>query len=240
MRRIALPPMLGGLVQATLPAMEGVTFTDLPACPECSGPVKRHDRKEKRFARMLMDGQVTDIHILVDRFRCRSCGGFWYAREPFYEGVRFGIPVVDLAITLSRIHPYHRTEKILAALGLVVDRGTIRLYALRAQREVPATNTFGMPLPLSLFALSNLVSRRPKGSPVTGAEVLAALGLPPAHRAPEHPPPPPPYEGDEGNDEDEEERRDPGEVQEHGEAEGGREEGAGQCPAPRKATSFTA
>lgn len=188
MRRLPVPPMLGDLIQTTFQAMEGVTFTDLPACPECGGPLQRHDRKEKRFARILVDGQERDIHVLVDRFRCRSCGGFWYAREPFYEGVRFGIPVVDLAITLAGIHPYHRTGKILAALGLLVDRGTIRLYARRAQREVPATNIFGIPLPLSLFRLSNLVSRRPKGSAVAGAEVLAALGLPPAHRAPEHRP----------------------------------------------------
>jgi hypothetical protein len=191
MRRLPVPPMLGGLIENTLLAMEGVTFTDLPGCPECGGPLRRHDRKEKRFARILLDGQERDIHVLVDRFRCRSCGGFWYAREPFYDGVRFGIPVVDLSITLAGIHPYHRTGKILAALGLLVDRGTIRLYAQRAQREVPATNIFGIPLPLSLLRLSDLVSRWPKGSPVTGAEVLAALGLPPAHRAPEHPPPPP-------------------------------------------------
>jgi hypothetical protein len=191
MRRLAIPPMLGDLVGTTILAMEGVTFTDLPACPDCGGPLKRHDRKEKRFARMLTGEEERDVHVLVDRFRCRSCGGFWYAREPFYDGVRFGIPVVDLSITLSRMHPYHRTEQILASLGVLVDRGTIRLYARRARREVPATGILGIPLPLSLFRLSNLVSRRPKGSPVTGAEVLAALGLPPAHRAPEHPAPPP-------------------------------------------------
>ena len=191
MRLPAIPPMLGDLVETTILAMEGVTFTHLPACPECGGPLRRHDRKEKRFARMLVDGGQRDVHVLVDRFRCRSCGGFWYAREPFYEGVRFGIPVVDLSVTLSHTYPYHRTGKILASLGLLVDRGTVRLYARRAQREVPATGILGIPLPISLFRLSNLVSRRPKGSPVTGAEVLAALGLPPAHRAPEHLPPPP-------------------------------------------------
>jgi hypothetical protein len=232
--------MVGDMIQDTILAMEGVTFTELPACPGCAGLLKRHDRKEKRFARILVDDRERDIHVLVDRFRCRSCGGFWCAREPFYEGVRFGIPVVDLAITLARIHPYHRTERILAALGLIVDRGTIRLYARRAQREVPATGILGLPLPVSLFRLSNLVSGRPKGSPVTGAEVLAALGLPPAHRAPGRPLPPPPEEGDEGEDEDEEEGRDPGHVEEEGEPEGGREEDGRQDPAPRRATSFTA
>ena len=191
MKRIIIPPMLGQLVTASLLAMDGVTFTGLPACPSCGGPLKRHDRKEKLFARMIADGKERDVHVLVDRFRCPSCGGFWYAREPFYEDTRLGIPVVDLSVTLARIHPYHHTERILAALGLAVDRGTIRKYALRALREVPATNILGLPLPFSLFSLSNLVSRRPKGSPVTGAEVLAALGLPPAYRAPEHPPPPP-------------------------------------------------
>jgi hypothetical protein len=182
--------MLGDLIQSTLLALDGVSFADLPACPRCNGPLKPHDRKEKRFARMKVGGDTKDVHVLVARFRCGSCGGFWYAREPFYESVRFGIPVVDLAITLSGIHPYHRTERILASLGLLVDRGTIRLYARRVQRQVPATDLLGMPLPISLLSLSNLVSRRAKGSAVTGAEVLAALGFPPAHRAAPHPPPP--------------------------------------------------
>ncbi|HUK39358.1 MAG TPA: hypothetical protein VLV30_09610 [Methanomicrobiales archaeon] len=209
MKRIAIPPMLGDLIRSTILAMDGVAFTDLPACPECGGPVKRHDRKEKRFATMEVDGTRRDIHVLVSRFRCESCGGFWYAREPFYEGVRFGIPVVDLAIALSRIHPFHHTGRILASFGLVVDRGTIRLYASRARRPVPATDLLGTPLPISLLNLSNLVSRRPKGAPVTGAEVLAALGLPPAHGAPHHPPAPA-EEREEGDEEDEEEGRNSG------------------------------
>ncbi|MDD1663326.1 MAG: hypothetical protein LUQ60_06225 [Methanomicrobiales archaeon] len=215
MRRPAIPPMLGDLIRSTLLAMDGVSFTELPACPECGSLLRRHDMKERRFARLLMDEEVRDVHVAVARFRCGSCGGFWYAREPFYEGVRFGIPVVDLAVTLSLVHPYHRTEGILATLGLIVDRGTIRMYAGRAQRVVPATNLLGIPLPISLLNLSNLVSRRPKGSPVTGAEVLVSLGLPPAYRAARQPAPPP-QEREEGNEEDEEEAGDPRTEADHG------------------------
>jgi hypothetical protein len=218
MKRIAIPPMLGDLIRSTILAMDGVSFTSLPACPECGGSLKRHDRKEKRFARMRVDDAERNIHVLVDRFRCCSCGGFWYAREPFYEGVRFGIPVVDLAVTLSRIHPYHHTERILASLGLLVDRGTIRMYAGRARREVPATGLLGIPLPISLLGLSNLVSRRPKGTPLTGAEVLGALGFPSARRAAERPSPPP-EDRDEGDEEDEEKGRDPGEKEERAQGE---------------------
>ena len=210
MRRIAIPPMLGDLIRTTILAMDGVSFTDLPACPECDGTLRHHDRKKKRFARMRVDGEEKDIHVSVGRFRCRSCGGFWYAREPFYEGVRFGIPVVDLAVTLSRVHPFHHTERILASLGLIVDRGTIRTYAGRAQRPVPATDLLGIPLPISLLNLSNLVTRRVKGTPVPGAEALLALGLPPAHRTAEHPPLHP-QDRDEGDEENEEEGREPGE-----------------------------
>jgi hypothetical protein len=218
MRLIAIPPMLGELIRTSILAVDGVSFTDLPACPECGGPVRRHDRKEKRFARMWVDGEEKDVYVLVSRFRCGSCGGFWYAREPFYEGVRFGIPVVDLAIALSRIHPYHHAERILAFIGLVVDRGTIRAYVRRAQRPVPATDLLGIPLPISLLNLSNLVSRWPKGVPVPGAEVLAALGLPPARRAAEHPPPLP-QERDQGYEQDEEEGRDPGKEEDRGQGQ---------------------
>jgi len=204
--------MFGDLIRTTLLAMDGVSFTFLSACPRCGGLLRHHDRKERRFARLLVDGAERDVHVLVSRFRCRSCGGFWSAREPFYEAVRFGIPVVDLALTLSRNHPYHRTERILASLGLLVDRGTVRIYALRAQRPVAATALLGMPLPISLIRLSNLVSRWPKGAPVPGAEVLAALGLPPADRAPLHPPPAP-QDRDEGEEEDEEEGGNPEEIE---------------------------
>jgi len=215
MRHPAIPPMLGDLIRSTLLAMDGVSFTELPACPECGSPLRRHDMKKKRFARILVDEEVRDVRVAVARSRCRSCGGFWYAREPFYEGVRFGIPVVDLAVTLSLAHPYHRTGQILAALGLIVDRGTIRTYAGRAQRAVPATNLLGIPLPISLLNLSNLFSRRPKGSPVTGAEVLVALGLPPAHRAAEERAPPP-QKREDGDKEKEEEPRDPLKIEHRG------------------------
>ncbi len=191
MRLPAFPPMFGDMVRNTLLAMDGTVFPDLAACPRCGGSPRRHDRKEKRFALMELGGEKREVRVIVDRFRCPSCGGFWYAREPFYEGARFGIPVVDLALTLAGMYPFHRTERILASLGVLVDRGTIRLYARRAQRSVPSTNLLGMPLPISLIRLSNLVSRLSKGAPVPGAEVLAALGLPPAERAPEHPALPP-------------------------------------------------
>jgi hypothetical protein len=217
MRRIPIPPMLGDLIRTTLAAMDGVSFTDLTTCPRCAGPLRLHDRKEKRFARMLVGGEERNIHVLVSRFRCMSCGGFWYAREPFYEGVRFGIPVVDLAVVLSGIHPYHRTERILASLGILVDRGTIRLYAGRVQRPVPATGLLGIPLPISLLNLSNLVSRRPKGAPVTGAEVLGAIGLPPAHRAAQQPVPLPEYR-EEGDEEHKEKGRNAGEKEDHGQS----------------------
>jgi len=218
MKRIAIPPMLGDLIRSTILAMDGVSFDDLPACPDCGGPVKRHDRKDKRFAAMLVGGKEQNIHVLVSRFRCSTCGGFWYAREPFYEGVRFGIPIVDLAIVLSRVHPFHHTERILASLGILVDRGTIRMYAGRAQREVQATDLLGIPLPISLLNLSNLVSRRPKGAPVTGAEVLAALGLPPAGgAAPDRAGPA--EKRDQRHEQDEEKRRDVGETENRGQGE---------------------
>lgn len=196
-----VPPMILALVQGAVTALDGIQFLDLDACPFCGGMVKAHDTKQKRFARIVDEDGERDIKVVVKRFHCTSCGRLAYADAPFYPGTRYGSPIVDLCVVLSRIAPFHQVHRMLQAMQLAVDRGTVRNYADRDFGAVPATELFGIPLPLSILHLSTIVIGIDKTHPVTGAELIAACGFPPAHRTPS----PPPRPGDERNQGDEKE-----------------------------------
>ncbi|MDN7023923.1 hypothetical protein FGU65_03275 [Methanoculleus sp. FWC-SCC1] len=183
MKKVLLPPMLIDLVGSALASMDGVTFTERDACPSCGGALTVHDLRKKRFAVLLEDGKRRVIHVFVKRFYCTRCGSLCYAEEPFYPDTRLGSPVVELSLLLAARMPYHRASRLLKAMGIVVDRGTIRNYAARDLPRVPYTELFGVPLPLSLLNLS-LSAVGSKGRRVVGAEALAACGFPAADRAP--------------------------------------------------------
>ena len=181
-RKILVPPMLADLVGNALAAMDGVKFTDLDACPSCGGPVTGHDLRAKRFAVVLENGKERTIRVFVKRFYCRRCGVLCYADAPFYPDTRLASPVVDLCLLLSQQMPFNRVAEHLRAMGIVVDRGTIRNYASRDFGTIRATELFGLPLPLSLLNLATFILGRER-RPITGAEALAACGFPPAGRA---------------------------------------------------------
>ncbi len=183
MRRIPVPPMLETLVLGALCRMDGIEFDRLDACDACGGDVRGHDHKRKRFASIRDEGKVREISVLVKRFRCTRCGKLCYADSPFYPDTRYGTPIVDLCCVLCRDMPYHRAARLMEAMGIVIDRGTIRNYAGRDFGTIPYTKILGIPLPLSLLRLSTAVFRFDKQSPVVGAEALTACRLPSAGRA---------------------------------------------------------
>lgn len=182
---LPIPPMLVDLIGSALAAMDGMKFTDLAACPSCDGPVTGHDLRAKRFAVMLEDGEERTIRVSVKRFYCQNCGRLCYADAPFYPDTRLAAPIVDLCILLSEQMPFNRVAQHLRAMGIIVDRGTIRNYASRDFGTIPATELFGIPLPLSLLnlAISTLGRER---CPIIGAEALTACGFPPADRTAPH------------------------------------------------------
>lgn len=161
--------------------MDSVEFTDLDACPSCGGAVVGHDMRAKRFAVMLDQGQKRTIRVYVRRFHCEDCGRLCYADEPFYPGTRLGSPIVDLCRLLSEQMPFNRTAEYLRAMGIVVDRGTVRNYAALEIAPTPATEIFGFPIPLSLLNLSISAIRRER-SPIVGTEALVACGFPSTDR----------------------------------------------------------
>ncbi len=204
MKKIPIPPMLTDLVGSALAAMDGVEFSRLDACPSCGGVVAGHDTRKKRFAVILEDSRQRTIHVRVKRFHCIRCGSLCYADAPFYPDTRQGSPVVDLCVLLSARMPYHRAARTLKALGIVVDRGTVRNYARRDFGRIPCLELFGVPLPLSLLNLFTFGSKR---GPVVGAEALAACGFPAAVRAALHYRRPPEERDQRDEEKDEEERK---------------------------------
>ncbi len=184
-KTVLIPPMLADLVGSALTAMDGVIFTDIDLCPSCSGQVTGHDMRAKRFAVMLDDGQERTIRVFVKRFYCRDCGALCYADAPFYPETRLGAPIVDLCLLLAQQMPFNQVAQHLRAMGIVVDRGTIRNYASRDFGGIPATDLFGFLLPLSLLNLATFILNHER-RPIVGAEALVACGFPSAGRTPFH------------------------------------------------------
>jgi hypothetical protein len=183
MKRPVIPPMLQTIVYDSICEMDGIEFFEHGACPSCGGSVKGHDIKRKTFARVIEQGKERDVSVLVKRFRCTRCGRLCYADAPFYPDTRLGSPVVDLAVTCARTMPFHRAARLLEAMNLRIDRGTIRNYTARDFGKIPYAEIFGYPVPLSLLHLSTVILRLDKTSPVIGAEILAACRHPSASGA---------------------------------------------------------
>ncbi len=175
--------MLSGLVLTAIASLDGAEFNRLGCCPECGGAVTGYDRKSRIFATITEGDTVREIRVTVKRFTCTACGKVVSADAPFYPDTRVGSPVVDFCILLSRSMPVSRTATILEAMGILVDRGSARNYAMRDFGPIETTEMFGVRIPRSVLGLSLLASRNFEGGPVPGAEALLACGFPSAARA---------------------------------------------------------
>ncbi|MDD3620849.1 MAG: hypothetical protein PHQ81_00380 [Methanofollis sp.] len=205
--QVPVPPMLADLVATSFSALDGVEFSDLSRCPECGGEVRGHDMKNRRFAVIKTAKGRTEITVWVQRYYCTQCGALCSAPAPFYPDTRVGAPVVDLCRVFAGEYSFSRVARILGAMGIVLDRGSVRNYAALELKPVPSIELWGLRLPGSLLSLISLTIDRSKGTPVPGAEVLRACGFPAADRAPLHPPGSPSEEGDERDEEEEKEKR---------------------------------
>jgi hypothetical protein len=197
--------MLSTIVLTGITAVDGVSFGERMTCPVCGGPVSGYDTRKKVFAVVRENEKERTIRVAVKRFYCRRCDRIVNAEEPFYPGTRIGSPVIDLCLTLATMMPANRTAAWLDAMDVIVDRTSCRLYVRDHARPVPATDLFGIRMPLSVVSLSTLAARAGQRSPVSGAEVLAACGFPSAGRAALHPPLP--QKREEGDAEEEKKER---------------------------------
>ena len=175
--------MVKDIIQTAVSAFDGVTFDGLAHCPFCGGMVQGYDFRYKKFAVFEDAGCERAITVRVKRFTCRSCKKLCYADEPFYPETRIGSLLIDLYFTLSSTMPRSRAARVIGALGFRIDRSTWRNYHDRGIPAVPATEVFGIQVPISVISLSTLAARTPEGSRIKGTEALAACGFPSAYRA---------------------------------------------------------
>ena len=173
-RQSLIPPIIVDLTYQAVSGVAGVQFTDATPCPVCQVMPMSHDLKRRRFSTVTENDQTVHIYVFIKRFYCPKCGKLCYADAPFYEKSRFGSPVVDLCITLSKDHSFSETAKIMNRMGIVIDRGTVRKTVLSHHHEVDAADFFGIKIPQSIITLSTLVTGNDPAGSLTGKDVLRA------------------------------------------------------------------
>ncbi|KQC03166.1 MAG: hypothetical protein APR53_01590 [Methanoculleus sp. SDB] len=180
-KRILVPSILADLIQSALLSVEDRRYTDLAACPHCGGKVRGHDLKRKLFVRIMSDaGDDRDVHVFVKRFYCEDCRRLCYAKSPFYPGMRLGAPIIDLCVINTDLFPYHHLARLLEAMRIRIDRGTIRNYARKGFPPVPYVELYGLRIPVSLLSLSDGVVGGAQPGPAVRAETFRTGRLPPA------------------------------------------------------------
>jgi hypothetical protein len=175
--------MLTDTIVCGIASIDGTLFSKVDSCPYCGGAAAPYDTKRKIYATLPTPDGKKKITVFVRRYHCRDCGKLLYANEPFYPDTRIGSSIVDLATALSLVNSFSHAAEIINAMGVDIDRGSVRKYAL-SDLPVPKINFFyGFPLPFSLFSLIGRSTWRKPGT-TSEAEVLAASGFPSTYRAP--------------------------------------------------------
>jgi hypothetical protein len=183
-------PIVATIVQSAISLVDGVTFDGHTVCPACGGSLAGYDTKRKQYAHLMIDNEQRTMYASVKRFSCKSCGKLCYADEPFYPNTRMGSAIVDLCVAFSMTMPVNRVPAYLAAVGIIVDRSSCRLYVqhicschVRINcRYLDLDNKLGIHLPLSVLSLSALAYRHEMGEYIDESKVLEACSFPSAQR----------------------------------------------------------
>lgn len=180
-QQVKIPSLLITTVMVGISSLEGTLFATAKPCPLCGGKPQPYDTKKKLYVALKTPAGRKKITVNVRRFKCKKCGNLIYAQEPFYPDTRIGSAIVDMAISLSRLHSYSHTAEIMKALGIEIDRGSVRNYALSDLPIPPANFLYGMQLPNSFISLITKEVSGSKGS-VPSGEILASSGYPSAYK----------------------------------------------------------
>ncbi len=181
--QVKIPSLLMTTVLVGISSLDGTLFAAAKPCPLCGGKPQPYDTRKKLYVTLRTPMGQKRITVNIRRFKCKKCGNLIYAQEPFYPDTRLGSAIVDMAISLSRLHSYSHTAEIMKALGIEIDRGSVRNYAL-SDLAIPQANfLYGMQLPNSFISLMTKEISGPKGS-ISSQEILASSGYPASYKAP--------------------------------------------------------
>lgn len=131
------PNLLYKPIQEHLADFKDDLYDKPRACPKCKSNNRKKLRTEKKlFCKIITSNRFRDIYVYVQRFQCKDCRKTYIAKAPFYDGMLYGKPIVDLILYFSAKNPFNRVEKIFLELGIQIDRDTVRNYALGFQNKV--------------------------------------------------------------------------------------------------------
>ena len=136
-----------------------------------------YDLRKRRFAVIIEGEQERVISVHVKRLLCQRCNRTFLCDAPFYPDTRTGSPVIDLCVTFATSMPFYRVSSVLEEVGIIVDRGSVRFYALQG-RSVKSEEMFGIRLPVSVILLASLTAGTGYSERVCGSDILAVCGYP--------------------------------------------------------------
>ena len=131
------PELLYKPVQGHLKSFQDDFYGNPRKCPKCkSSNRKKVTVEEKLFCKIIVNNKFKDITVFVLRFQCKDCDRTYIAKAPFYDGIMYCKPVVDLILYLAAKNPFHRIEVKLLEYGIQVDEDTCKNYAVKFQEKV--------------------------------------------------------------------------------------------------------
>ncbi len=145
-------------------------YNEFRKCPHCkSTDCKKHNVIKKIFCKLIVDGKFVDINVFVQIYYCNKCKKTYFAKSPFYEGIMYCRPIVDLCLYFSAKNPYNRIENRFLEMGIQIDRDTVRNYAIKFESKIKEyasikcfDNDVGINLLKVMFDVNNIKELRKK------------------------------------------------------------------------------
>jgi hypothetical protein len=145
-------------------------YNEFRKCPHCkSSDCKKHNVIEKIFCKLIVNGKFVDVKVYVQIYYCNKCKKTYFAKSPFYEGIMYCQPIVDLCLYFSAKNPYNRIENRFLEIGIQIDRDTVRNYAMKFESKIKEyasikcfDNDVGINLLKVMFDVDNVNELRKK------------------------------------------------------------------------------
>ena len=136
------PMVFRAAIFKELLSYEGRLYEEKGPCPACGAKESRknHIAPNKIFCKLIDENnQFYTVHVRIRYYTCKKCGKVHKAANaPFVPKVDYASPIIDLAFYFSDV-PFHHAERMIADLGIQVDRDTIRKLDFRHPQPFTCT-----------------------------------------------------------------------------------------------------